>query len=171
MKTKSREFINMEIQTTNKEAHKSMESYSIQDHECHVLNNIEDHELDKSERPNEVENSPLSKLHAELLYEIFQWLSPEDLKSVVQVSRLWREEGERPGLWTWRLVRVTRENLSTVPEVLATRRMLLVRRLKVQDWESVSGELLEAVVRHRGLRRLDLRGATLTIVNLQPTPL
>ena len=128
--------------------------------------NIKPYESNDAERPNEAEESQIEKLFPELLDRIFQLLSPQDLMSVVQVCRLWREEGERPRLWTWRVVRLTRENLSTMPEVLATRRMMLVRTLKVQNWDCLSGELLEAVMRHPGLRRLDLRGANLS--SLEP---
>ena len=59
MKTQSREVNNIEIHTTNNI------SYSIQDPECHLLNNTEDHESDESERPNEADSSLLSKLHVE----------------------------------------------------------------------------------------------------------
>ena len=121
-------------------------------------------EADVSKAENEVmseaEESAVAQLPPEQLTRIFSLLIPRDLRSVVQVCRLWREEGERPGLWTWGVVRATRENMSTIAEVLATRRMLLVEELRVEDWQSVSRELLEAVARHRGLRRLDLRSAT-----------
>ena len=56
--------------------------------------------------------------------------------------------------------------MSTVQEVLAGRRMLLVRGLRLPCGESASREMLKAVMRHRGLRRLDLRGATLA--SLEP---
>ena len=32
--------------------------------------------------------------------------------------------GGGPGLWTWAFLRVTRENLATTPDKLATRRLL-----------------------------------------------
>ena len=126
--------------------------------------------ISKSGRQNETKKMHVAQLPPELLGKIFQMLSPRDLRSVVQVCRLWREEGERPGLWTWGLVRVTAKNMSNISEVLATKRMLRVRGLKV-SWslsgeELASGELLEAVMRHRGLRHLDLRGVILS--SLEP---
>ena len=122
--------------------------------------------ISKTGRQNEAEKFNIAMLPPELLNRVFQMLIPRDLKCVVQVSQLWREEGERPGLWEQGVVRATRENRSCMQEVLTTRRMLLVRRLKVQDWESLSDEMLEAVVRHGSLRRLDLRGASLA--SLEP---
>ena len=118
----------------------------------------------KAGRQNETKKSYVARLPPELLEGIFQLLSLRDLKSVVQVCQLWKEEGERPRLWALGVVRVTKENLSNMPEGLATRRMLMVRHLR--DWESVSGELLEAVMRHRWLKRLDLRSVTLS--SLEP---
>ena len=116
--------------------------------------------ISKAEISNEFEELHVAQLPPELLARIFHLLIPRDLKSAVQVCRLWREEGERPGLWTWSMVSVTRENRSKITEVLATMRMLLVRHLRILDWQLMSEELLEAIASHRGLRRLDLREAT-----------
>ena len=87
----------------------------------------------------------------EMLHQIFHWLPPEDLKNVLLVCRLWRELGEAPGLWGGMVLKVTRKNLPFMPQVLKSRRMKTVKKMVV---ETVSEELLEAVIRHKGLREL-----------------
>ena len=72
-----------------------------------------------------------------------------------------QEVGKAPGLWAWLVLRVTRETLSSMPEVLDSRRLAAVRRIRVED---ASEELLEAVARHQGLRRVDLPSNILTLV-------
>ena len=88
-------------------------------------------------------------LPAEMLERVFHLLPPRDLKAVVLVCRWWREVGEVPALWVWVCLRVWRENIGYMPEVLDSRRLQAVRRVEV--WE-VSEELLQAVVRHPGLK-------------------
>ena len=82
-----------------------------------------------------------SVLPLELLHQILGLLAPQDLKAAVLVCRLWREVGEAPGLWTWAFLRVTRENLATMPDRLATRRLLGVTGFVL---ERGAVELLEA---------------------------
>ena len=102
------------------------------------------------------------QLPAEILDLIFQLLPSRDLRSVVQVCRFWRGVGEAPGLWSWGVVCLARGNMSLLQEVLAARRTLLVRRLRVLDWEDVPEETVRVVVEHPGLRLLDLRGVGLS---------
>ena len=102
------------------------------------------------------------QLPAEILDQIFQLLPSRDLRSVVQVCRFWREVGEAPGLWSWGVVCLARGNMSLLQEVLGARRTLLVRRLRVLDWEDMPEETVEVVVEHPGLRLLDLRGVGLS---------
>jgi hypothetical protein len=103
----------------------------------------------------------ISLLPAEMLERIFRHLPPSSLKVVVLVCRRWREVGEAPGLWTWVVLRVTRETLSSMPEVLDSRRLAAVRRICVEE---ASEELLEAVARHQGLRTAYLPSTVLTLV-------
>ena len=89
----------------------------------------------------------------EVLHQVFRLLVPQDLKIAVLVCRLWREVGEAPSLWTWVVLRENRENQSTMVELLERRRMKTVRKIVV---EMLSVELLEAVVRHQGLKVMKL---------------
>ena len=101
-------------------------------------------------------------LAPEILDKIFHLLSGQDLKSVVQVCRLWREVGERPGLWTWVVARATGGNMG---QVLGARRMLLVRGLRLQGGQTGSGDLLEPLRRHRGLEGLEVTGPVLSCLS------
>ena len=98
------------------------------------------------------------QLPAEILDQIFQQLPSRDLRAVVQVCRFWREVGEAPGLWSWGVVCLARGNMSSLQEVPGARMMMLVRRLRVMDWEDMPEETVRVVVEHPGLRLLDLRG-------------
>ena len=96
-----------------------------------------------------------SLLPAELLERVFGLVPPLDLRAVVLVCRRWREVGEVPGLWAWVLLR------TDMPEVVAARRLGAVRALTAG---AVSEDLLLAVVRHRGLRRLELANINVSAV-------
>ena len=58
---------------------------------------------------------------AGLLELVFRLLPLRDLLVVLLVCRLWREVGEEPGLWAGLILRVTRENMAAMPQVLAIR--------------------------------------------------
>ena len=108
-------------------------------------------------------------LPVEMLERIFWLLPPQDLKMVVLVSRRWREVGESPGLWARFCLIVTQTNLSIMPELLGSRRLQAVRELRVKSDNSqltVSDELLQEVLKHQGLKVLDLGG---TFCNLLTT--
>ena len=47
----------------------------------------------------------MSSLPIEVLELVFSFLTNRDLEHVVLVSRLWREVGENPMLWSWGCVR------------------------------------------------------------------
>ena len=94
---------------------------------------------------------------------VFGLLPPRDMENVVLVCRLWREVGEAPQFWAWVVLGVTRENMSTMPERLGSRRLQAVRKLKVEEWVVVSEEVLQAMVRHQGLRVVVGGGPTLDI--------
>ena len=102
---------------------------------------------------------------AGVLRLVFGLLPPRDLKNVVLVCQLWREVGEAPGLWAWVVIRVTRDNVSTMPERLDCRRMWAVRELRVEWGVEVSEEVLMAVARHQGLRVVELKQVNLSSVD------
>ena len=111
--------------------------------------------------------SPTDSLPPEKLLEIFHLLSPQDLKTVVLVSRRWREVGETPILWGWVSLKVNPDNLSSMPEILDTRRLETAMRLTVvcrRVTVPVSDQLLQAVGRHSGLKLLHLVATDLSSV-------
>ena len=112
----------------------------------------------------EAEGSPDLELPPEMLERVFSCLDQEDLKAVVQVCRKWRQAGEAPRLWTGLSLRATKERVPDLQEVLVWRRMLLVRGLRLEG--PVSEELLEGVLRHRGLKSLTLQGSDLSSVDV-----
>ena len=95
----------------------------------------------------------IMSIPTELLEKILGELPPVDLKSAVFACKRLREVGETPKLWTWVVLEVTGENLFMIPEALGSRRLQEVARLKVKAW---SDQLLEAIVRHPGLRQLEI---------------
>ena len=90
-----------------------------------------------------------STLPPEVLGRIFRLLPRRALKMAVLVRRLWREVGEG----ACHTLRVTERNLTRVVKVLGSRRVQAVRRLEVGPG-AVSEKLLQAVVRHQGLREV-----------------
>ena len=109
------------------------------------------------------EGSTDLELPPEMLERVFSCLDQPDLQAVVQVCRRWREAGEAPRLWTGLSLRATGERVLGLQEVLAWRRMLLVRGLQLQG--PIPEGLLEGVLRHRGLKSLTLQGSDLSSVD------
>ena len=68
----------------------------------------------------------LPALPPEVLYLVFCQLPPRHLKAALLVCRAWRQLGEAPRLWKRVNLRVTRENIRLMPEVLGARRMRAV---------------------------------------------
>ena len=102
---------------------------------------------------------------AGVLELVFRLLPLRDMKNVVLVCHLWREVGEAPSFWTGVRMTVTRENMSTMPERLDSRRMRAVREVRMRWREEVSEEVMEAVARHPGLRLVEMCGANLSSVD------
>jgi len=70
----------------------------------------------------------ISVLPNEVVVSILQHLAPQEIKSAVLVCRQLREMGEKPGFWTWAVVRVnTKDDL----EKLRRPRLQLVQEIDV----------------------------------------
>ena len=96
----------------------------------------------------------MKKLPTEMLYMIFKLLSYRDLKIVMLVCRRWREIGETPRLWSSLPVIVNTRNMSVIPEILTTRRMMGLNKLWIEA--TLSEKVSHSIVRHTGLRELEL---------------
>ena len=99
-----------------------------------------------------------------VLTKVFLLLAPRDLRNVLLVCGLWREVGEAPGLWAGLVLRVTRENLAKMTQVLGCRRLGAVRKITVR---AVSEQLLEAVAGHEGLKVIDVAGTLMGRADLR----
>ena len=106
----------------------------------------------------------ITHLPPELLHQIFLHLPTRALRRAVLVCRLWREVGRAPGLWAWGVVRVNANNMAALPSLLARDRLRDVRELRVEHCHIVTVELLDAVVRHRGLRKVVFTGVGMSSV-------
>ena len=111
-------------------------------------------------------------LPPELLHLIFRQLPLLHLKTALLVCSRWRQVGQAPGLWRDVNLRVTTENISLMPEVLAARRFLAVKEITVEDVGKVEDEervedankVLLAICQHKGVKKVNLLGTDLTTV-------
>jgi len=103
-----------------------------------------------------------AKLPPNLLLRVFDLLPPKDLKAVVLVCKWWREVGEAPALWSWLKLRVKEKNVGYMSDVLGSRRAQAVRRVYMRE---VSNKLLQAVVRHKGLKEMVIEYTNLSTLN------
>ena len=107
-------------------------------------------------------------LPAEMLERVFRLLTNQDLMTVVQVCRRWREVGEAPILWpSLRLPTVNQGNLAVLSELLLYSTRL--QALEALVARAVSEDLLVAVAQHKNLRRLDI--ANFCNSSVEPTVL
>ena len=106
----------------------------------------------------------ITHLPPELLHRIFLHLPTRALKRAVLVCHLWREVGRASGLWTWGVVKVNANNITALPTLLARDRLRHVRELRIEHCHIVTEELLDAVVRHRGLRKVVFTGVGMSSV-------
>ena len=95
----------------------------------------------------------INTVPTEVLFLTFKLLPPKSLRAVVLVCRRWREVGEHPSLWTFVTFMVNHRNLTRVPLMLGSRRFQAVRKLYLGELDE---EVLEAVVRHPGLKELNM---------------
>ena len=91
-------------------------------------------------------------------------LTTQDRNNFVLVCQLWREVGEEPRFCYMGILSLTRENLNTIPERLDCRRMRFVSELRVEVGVKVSEEVLQAVARHQGLKKLVMNKIDLSTV-------
>ena len=96
----------------------------------------------------------MEKLPTEMLLYIFEMLSYKDLKIVMLVCRRWREIGEIQKLWSSLPAIVNTRNISVMPDILSTRRMLGLKKLRIET--KLSDKLSQTIVRHPGLREFEL---------------
>ena len=96
----------------------------------------------------------MEKLPTEILLYIFEMLSYRDLMMVMLVCRRWREIGEIQRLWSSLPVIVNTRNMSVMPEILSSRRMQGLKKLWIEA--TLSEEVSHSIVRHTGLRELEL---------------
>ena len=111
---------------------------------------------------NDEETKDLTKnLPPEILLKIFSLLSVSDLKMVMLVSRRWWKIGETPSLWSSLPVIVNTRNISVTPNILRTKRLRTLNKLKVEV--SLTRKVTRGIVRHPGLK-------SLTVTNIKLTP-
>ena len=67
--------------------------------------------------------------------------------------------GEVQSLWAWVGLRVTRENQTYMLEFLERRKMKNIREVRVEE---VSGEVLQAVLKHKALKVIEMENLVLT---------
>ena len=82
-------------------------------------------------------------LPPEVLHLIFTLLPPHHLAAALQVCWVWRQVGEAARLWRNVILRVNRDNIGLMSEVLAARRMLEVTEITIGDVQHV--EIVEDV--------------------------
>ena len=98
----------------------------------------------------------MDKLPVEMLLGIFELVSYEDLKNVVLVCRRWREIGETPRLWSSFPVIVKTRNMSVMSEILRSRRMKQLEKLRIES--TLSEEVSQTIIDHPVLRKFKLSG-------------
>ena len=96
----------------------------------------------------------MDKLPVEMLLEIYELLSYKDLKNVVLVCRRWREIGETPRLWSSFPVIVKTRNMSVMSEILSSRRMMELKKLRIES--TLSEEVSQTIMNHPVLREFKL---------------
>ena len=102
-------------------------------------------------------------LPAELLVQVFQLLPLPDLRSGMLVCRRWGEAGGLPSVCASKNILVTRNNLAAMPRILASPRLMLVKKLTMS---AVSTKMFKALAAHPGIRKVDMEDASLS--EIQP---
>ena len=105
-------------------------------------------------------------LPAELLSEIFELLPVSDLRSAMLVCKRWAEASWAPSVWASRRIVVTRRNLAAMPKVVASTRLMLVKKIQMS---AVSTKMVEALAGHPWIQRVDMEDTCLS--GIQPRQL
>ena len=95
-------------------------------------------------------------LPEEMLEEIFRLLTPDQLKTAVMVCKRWAEVGQAPILWTWASITIGESDLGSFVEVLSSKKLSAVRRLRVTSPLSEE-HAIQAIVKHSGLKEVHLK--------------
>ena len=93
-------------------------------------------------------------LPTKMLLYIYERLSYRDLKIAMLVCRRWREIGEIQQLWGSLPVIVNKRNISVMPEILSTTRLLGLHKLRIET--DLSEKVSQTIARHPGLREFEL---------------
>ena len=96
----------------------------------------------------------MENLPTEMLLYKFEMLSYKYLNIVILVCRRWREIGEIQQLWGSLPVIVNKRNISVMPEILSTTRMLGLNKLRIET--ELSEKVSQTIARHPGLREFEL---------------
>ena len=106
----------------------------------------------------------MDQLPPELLEKIFEFLPRQDRKTVVLVNSLWRNVGEASHLWAWVKLPIINDldSCERAIDMLRSGRHagaaeIVLRADAVHYFPTaVSETLLNAVIQHTGLRRMDI---------------
>ena len=113
----------------------------------------------------QVEALTIACLPVEILELVFHLLPPRDRRAARGVSRWWREVAEVASLWTWVCFRLRRRGgEQELVKVMGSRRLEAAQGLEVRQ---VTEELLQAVIRHPGLRQLGLKDNDFTSIEIK----
>ena len=101
----------------------------------------------------------MDRLPAEMLEKVFEFLPRQDRKTGVLLNSRWRQAGEAAHLWNWVILPRVENQLSRerVVEMLNTRRLAVAEEIAIRAG-AFSNDLLQAVVLHKGLRQMEIRG-------------
>ena len=99
------------------------------------------------------------RLPQEILKKVFEALPPKGRKAGVMVNRRWRSVGEAPDLWAWVQLPyvLDQDSRARVIAMLRCERLARVEEIYI-DPPPVSEDLLQAMINHEGLKRIDLHG-------------
>ena len=105
----------------------------------------------------------VERLPVEVLDMIFKFLSIPGRKAGLMVNSTWRKAGEASYLWAWVQLPVVRNQNSRarVIDMLRCERLARVEEITIEA-HAVSEELLQALINHEGLKRIELRWPELT---------
>ena len=110
-----------------------------------------------------MERTQIKNLPAEMMMKIFRLMSPQVLKMVVLVCKLWREMGEHPSLWTWCKVTLTSGGDL---EMLDIRRLQQIESIEIESDTETSEveELFQTVATLPRLKNVELYDTNLSSV-------